>query len=421
MKKIWILNHYAGNMFFEKGGRHYNFSKYLHRAGYNVTVFCCNAKHNSNAENYFNIDGMWQEYYAEDINTPFVFIKGRPYIGNGKQRILNMLDFYLNVQKAAKEYAKIKGKPDVIIGSSVHPLTCVAAIHLSKFFRCRNIVEIRDLWPESFVAFGLISEQNLLLKLLYAGERWIYKKADAVVFSVEGGADYIIEKGWDTAHGGPIDMSKVCHINNGVDLEMFISNKENYDYDDPDLNDPAIFKVVYTGSIRKANRIEILPEVAKLLKEKGQCKIKFLLWGAGDHVESVRDVIEEYGLENIVLKGFVEKKYVPSILEKGDLNIYVLTDSPLYKFGLSLNKMFEYFASGKPVLASTNSGYSIIDRYQCGVCLEEFDPENMAEEIIRFVNMPKEEYETYCANARNAAKDYDFKKLTDKLEGLLKI
>jgi len=108
-----------------------------------------------------------------------------------------------------------------------------------------------------------------------------------------------------------------------------------------------------------------------------------------------------------------------SILEKSDLNIYVLTKSPLFRFGLSLNKSFEYFASAKPVLASANSGYSIIDRYQCGVCLDEFTPEKMAEEIVRFANMPKEEYESYCRNADRAAEDYDFKKLTDKLIKIL--
>lgn len=418
MKKIWIFNHYASSQFFNKGGRHYNFAKYLHSNEYKVSVFCCNAKH-SIREQFFENDELWQECIAEDIDTPFVFVKGRQYIGNGKQRILNMLDFYFNVQKTAKQYAKLHGKPDVIIGSSVHPLACVAAVRLSKIFRCKCIVEIRDLWPESLIAYNIIKENSLLTKLLYVGERWIYKKADAVIFTMEGGADYIIEQGWDKEHGGPIDINKIHHINNGVDLTAFYKNKELYVVNDRDLNDPDIFKVAYTGSIRKVNEVERLVEAARIIQEKGRDRIKILLWGAGDHVDQVQQLIDKYKLSNITLKGYVKKNYVPSILDRSDLNVYLLTDSPLFRFGLSLNKSFEYFASGKPVLASANSGYSIIDRYQCGVCLENQTPEEIAEAIIYFADMPKDEYELFCNNARKAAENYDFKDLTDKLISII--
>ena len=33
-KTVWIMNHYASHMLFDKGGRHYWFAKYLDRAGY---------------------------------------------------------------------------------------------------------------------------------------------------------------------------------------------------------------------------------------------------------------------------------------------------------------------------------------------------------------------------------------------------
>ena len=130
---IWILNHYASDMYFDRGGRHYNFAKYLRRAGYAPVIFSANSKHGK-AERFLETDALWEERIAEEIDTPFIFVRARTYTGNGKQRVLNMIDFYRNVKKAAKEYAAQHGKPDVIYASSVHPLALVAGIQLAKQF-----------------------------------------------------------------------------------------------------------------------------------------------------------------------------------------------------------------------------------------------------------------------------------------------
>lgn len=136
MKKIWIMNHYATDTFFDHGGRHYYFAKYLKRMGYEPVIFGSNAVHGE-PELYFPDPSLWHEHRAEDIDVPYVFVRSRAYSGNGKQRILNMVDFYRNVQKAAKEYAQIHGKPDVIVASSVHPLTLVAG-HIFFLFYYLN-------------------------------------------------------------------------------------------------------------------------------------------------------------------------------------------------------------------------------------------------------------------------------------------
>lgn len=114
-------------------------------------MFCCNARHGK-AETYFPDMDLWQEHEAEEIGVPFVFVQGRTYGGNGAQRVLNMVDFYQNVKKTARAYAKARGKPDVIYASSVHPLTLVAGIQTAKHFGVRCVCEVRTsgrslLWP----------------------------------------------------------------------------------------------------------------------------------------------------------------------------------------------------------------------------------------------------------------------------------
>ncbi len=88
-----------------------------------------------------------------------------------------MIDFYRNVKKAVKEYAAQHGKPDVIFASSVHPLTLVAGIQLAKQFGVKCVCEVRDLWPEH-QKFDRFTKKNPLIRLLYQGEKWIYKKLD---------------------------------------------------------------------------------------------------------------------------------------------------------------------------------------------------------------------------------------------------
>jgi len=338
-QNVWILNHYATNTFKDKAGRHYWFAENLIKEGYKPTIFCASTIHNSNEI----VDTKGEKYSIDSAdNIPFVFVNTPEYKGNGKKRIVNMISFYRGLFKAAKEYAELNGKPDVILASSVHPLTLVAGIKIAKKLGVPCICEVRDLWPESIVAYGSLKRNSLMAKLLYKGEKWIYKKADKLIFTVKGGKDYIIEKGWDKENGGSIDINKIYHINNGVDIEGFNLNKERYQLSDEDLDSSDVFKVVYTGSIRLVNKVEILIDVAKYLKN---FKIKFLIWGDGDQVEKIKLRIRDEELNNIVLKGKVDKKYIPNILERADLNIILGEINELFRFGLSPNKLFEYLAA----------------------------------------------------------------------------
>ena len=406
-KNIWIMNHYAGGMFFEHGGRHYNFAKYLKRQDYEPVVFCCNSKHNSQAERYFDEESLWHEHMAEEIGTPFVFVKARTYVGNGKQRIMNMIDFYRNVKKTAKEYAKLHGKPDVIYASSVHPLTLVAGIQLAKQFGVKCVCEIRDLWPESIVAYGIAGPHNPAVLFLRRLEKWMYKKADAIVFTMEGAYDYIIERGWEK----DIPRAKVHYINNGVDLEVFDYNKEHYKVDDSDLEDSDTFKVVYTGSLRKANdQIYALFDTISQMQGPEYEDYRFFIYGKGELIPELEDLCRKNGYRNVKLKGFVEKKYVPYILSKCDVNILNCKANAILKYGGSQNKLFEYLASGHPIISGEGGSYSVIRSTGCGVS-EEF---TTAEEFAFAIRQLREKKIPYV-HIRAVAEEYDFRNLTNRL------
>src|SRR5690625_497835 len=177
-KNIWLLNHYATNQFLNKSGRHFWFAKYLKKHQYNPTVFCANTIHNSN--DVIHIPS--HKHRIKNVDSlPFVFVKTNRYEGNDIHRVRNMINFYKNMRSVGKKHAKYYGKPDVIIASSVHPLTLVAGIQLAKTFNIPCICEVRDLWPESMVAYDIIPKDHLFTRMLYHGEKWIYQRADAII------------------------------------------------------------------------------------------------------------------------------------------------------------------------------------------------------------------------------------------------
>ncbi len=410
-KKVWFMNHYATNMYFNEGGRHYWFAQNLIKRGYDPAIFCANVRHNTN-DSIDIKDGVYTMDTKDGI--PFVFVKTPNYKGNGRSRIINMISFYRNLFPTTKQYANKYGKPDIILASSVHPLTLVAGIKIAKIFNIPCICEVRDLWPESLIAYGALKRNSIITRILYQGEKWIYKKADNIIFTMEGGKDYIFDKGWEK----DIDISKVYHINNGTDLNVFKYNEQYYKIKDEDLDDSNTFKVIYSGSIRRVNKVEMLVDVAKILKGKN---VKILVWGDGDQFEPIQERLKNENIRNMVLKGRVDKKYIPYISSKADLNIISGINNPLYKYGASLNKMFDYFASGKPILSTKSYGYSLIQRYNAGIELTEANPQKIAKSILYFETLKDEDYNEYCINARRAALDYDFKILTDELIKIINI
>lgn len=405
-RNVWIWNHYATNMFFDQAGRHYWLAENLIKEGYKPTIFCASTNHFSDN----HIDTKGQKFSTDSVNDiPFIFVNTPEYKGNGKKRVMNMISFYRGLFKTARMYAELNGKPDVIVASSVHPLTLVAGIKIAKKFHIPCICEVRDLWPESIVAYGSLKRNSMIAKLLYQGEKWIYKKADSVIMTWEGGRQYISNQGW----GEQVDLSKVKHISNGVIIDSFDRNSKENKIDDDDLNDKNYKNLVYAGSIRKVNNLGLLLDAAKLVQDKNQ-QIRFLIYGSGDEKEMLENRCKEEKINNVVFKGRVEKKMIPSILKKSYANILHNSSTSLDKYGQSQNKFFEYLAAGRCVIQTYTTGYSVLEKFNCGLSAVKQHPEEIAEIILEACK-DNEKAEQMGANARMASYDFDFTKLTNKL------
>jgi len=155
-------------------------------------------------------------------------------------------------------------------------------------------------------------------------------------------------------------------------------------------------------------------DTAKLLRN--EIDIQFLIYGAGNQEDELRKRVVEENLFNVKFKGRVEKSHIPYILSKSSVNLLNYSQTQYnWTRGNSSNKLFEYMASGKPIISTVKMGYCILDKYGCGISLDQNTPEDLAKAILYVKNMPKEQYETMGTNGRRGAEDFDFNVLTQKL------
>lgn len=402
---IWYFHHYGTP--YEIPGMHrpFEFSGEFNKKGNKTAVFASSYLHYG-GWNMINDKTKILKTEYDGVDT--VFIKTCGY-ENKLKRVMNMVQYWRKLFGVSKWFAKNYWKPDIIIASSPHPLTMLAGIKIAKKLKVPCVCEVRDFWPEVFFYGNLIKEKGLIGRILLWGERRIYEKADRLLFLKEGDHTYITERKWDIDNGGKVDMSKCSYVNNGVDIELFDKRILESDYEDEDLNSGK-FNVVYCGTIRPVNNIGMLLDVAKLIPD-----VNFLIYGTGNCVDDLKVRIQNEKIKNVMLKGYVDNKYVPAVLSKSSLNILNYSGTAYnWSRGNSSNKLFEYLASGKPVLSTVKMGYDIIEKYSCGYSVEECTAENIADAIKRIKELPEAEYELMCKNARIAAGNFDIRILANE-------
>lgn len=415
MKDLWIFHHYATLPKLNGHIRPFNFAHHLAYADIQTTIFSASYQHFSDKD---LITDNSKYIVNDEFDAPFVFVKTPSSKAGGISRVKNMLAFYRNLFSISRQYSETCGKPDVILASSPQPLAMIAGIKIAKRYHIPCICEVRDLWPEAIFSASRIKENSLIGKVLTAGEHWIYRHADALIFTKEGDTDYLKEHKWTTAQGGDIDLRKCYYINNGVELSSYYEQIITCTLDDVDLGDNK-FRVVYAGAIRKINNVGNIIDAAHLLRDEQD--IEFLIYGDGNETEALRRRIEEEKLMNVKMKGFIEKKHIPFILSRSSVNLLNYSQTEYnWTRGNSSNKLFEYMASGRPVISTVKMGYSIIDKYKCGIELDEQTPEALAAAILRIKEMPHEQYYKLCENAKDGAKDFDYGKLSERLLTVIK-
>lgn len=401
-KSIWIFNHYAITPNLPGGTRHFDFGKELVKRGHKVTIFASSFHHNLHQDTKeYKKDGFIIEDYE---GVRFVWLKTFPCSVNDWKRVINMLSYSIRAYKVAGDL-EIE-KPDIIIGSSVHLFAVFAAYLLSKKYKTPFIMEVRDLWPQTLIDMGM-SKWHPFVIILGILEKFLYKRANKIITLLPKANEYIEKLG--------VTKNKIVWIPNGVDLERFKANEDNSHL----KYDKSCFIITYTGAIGKANNLDVLVEAAEILK-KDYPEIKFILVGNGTEKERLVRIVDENNLDNVEFSEAVSKNEVSKILYKSDALILLLRNFSLYKYGISLNKLFDYLASGKPIIFSSNSVNNPVEEAKAGITVPSDDPNKIAESVILLYKMSEEKRSEMGRDGRSYVEKYhSIQVLGDILEKIL--
>lgn len=369
---IWILNHYATTPEFTGGTRHYDLARELVERGHRVTIIASSFNHFSKKE---TVKYAKESYLFENVNgVQFMWIKTPPYKGIAA-RLANMAAYTAKALKYGRILAD-KEAPDIIIGSSVHPLAALAGLRIAKRCGAAFYFEERDLWPQTFIDFGKLSANSPATRLLYKLESYLYRNADRTIVLFSKAVGYATSRG--------VAPEKAVHLPNGVDLSRFERLEPFPEVDRLAAKLSGKFIIAYCGSHGLANHLQPMLDLAEETA-KLNSSIHILSVGAGAEKPALMQEAKERGLDNITFADPLPKKSIPYLLSKVDMSYISLKNSPLYKWGFSMNKLFDYMAAGLPIVMNCPKELADEIRESGGIISSE-DPRELAENIQFFHN-----------------------------------
>ena len=369
---LWLISKYAGLPKYGLGAKLFYLAREFARNGHKTLLLTSDANH------FTKFPGTQERYNYEDVDGVTVcWIKTRKYGKTASAgRVLSWLDFERGLFRMPR---KALARPAVVIVSSLSLLSVIYGYYLKRVYGAFLVFEVRDIWPLTMVAEGGFSRWHPLVVLLGIIEGFGYRKADLVVGTMPRLDAHVRET---IGHERPFHCSPLGYAPEWLDDETPLSEGFLRRY-----IPESEFIVGYAGSIGITNALEPLMECIERLS--GRADIHFVLVGSGDLKDTY--IRRLAGHRNVTFVPRIEKTAVPSFLRECDVLYLSAHDSPVWRFGQSLNKLLDYMMSGRPVIASYSGYQSMLNEADCGVFVDADDALALTQAVVRFVEMPVEE------------------------------
>ena len=117
------------------------------------------------------------------------------FMSSNQGFILRTIDF-LSFMVAAMFWGLFVRKPDVVVGTSPQFFTAIAAYLLAVVKRAKFVFELRDLWPATVTAVGVM-RRNIAIVLLEKIEIFLYRRADLIISVTQSFVTELIGRGID--------------------------------------------------------------------------------------------------------------------------------------------------------------------------------------------------------------------------------
>ena len=399
--RILLINHYAGSESYGMEFRPFYLAREWAEMGHDVTVLAATFSHlrkkNPTVEHDFS---------EEEIvpGARFCWVKTPSYHSNGPMRMLNMTLFYQKVKYKAK-YLAGKYRPDAVIASSTYPTDIYLAKRIAEFSGGNFFFEIHDLWPLSPVVLYHISEKNPLIQMLQRAEDFAFSQSKKVISVLPHADQHMRERGFDT--------KKFVCVPNGVVIEnrkVDISHTPQYETI-MKLKDEGKFICMYLGGFARANALEDFIACAKDLDQD----TVLVMIGGGLLKDNFAQQIKTQHLQNVILLDPVEKSQVNAFLQLADCLYIGAKRCELYRYGVAMNKLFDYMLSARPILCGVEASNDMVGDAGCGITIEPESPSAIVEGIRLLKEKSPEERDAMGRRGYEYVLRYhDYKKLAQQ-------
>jgi len=347
------------------------------RAGHRVQIVAASFSHVRTEQPVFrgaaldeNLEGADYRWYA----TP-------AYIGNGIGRVRNMFSFVWSLWRDAKRLA-LDFKPDVVIASSTYPMDIWPARRIARLAKAKLVFEVHDLWPLSPMELGGMSRWHPFIMVVQRAEDYAYRHVDCVVSMLPKAKEYMVSRG--------MDARKFHYVPNGIDTAEW-----EQDSDLPDALSDVVEQVKqrgkpvvgYAGTHGLANALDTLLDAAKLLSQEAE----FILVGNGLERERLLERVKREAIKNVTLLPAITKSSIPAFLKELDIAYIGWHRNPLYRFGISPNKLMDYMMAGKPIVHAVEAGNDPVVEAGCGLTVPPGDAGAVRDAILKLAAMPRTE------------------------------
>jgi len=360
--KILILSHYFPPEVNAPAKRIFEHSKIFAESKNEVTVIT-NFPNHPRGEIFDGYKNKWSsKKIIKKIKVIRVFTFLTPNRGIIKRTINYLLYMILSIFHGMKE-----DDVDIIISTSPQLLCGLAGATLSKLKKKPHVFEIRDIWPSSIAAVGLIKKNNIIYRILNFVEKKIISSAQVVAVVTEG----------ILSHVKKFKKENVILIPNGIMINNFKQKEQTINFDNLTFG--------YVGTIGSAHNTQVILEAAKLLKDEKNINFRII----GDGAEQKEIFKQAKQIKNISTNGLLLSDEIIDEIHKIDVGLVTLKNDPLWTSALP-TKMFEFLILGKPIILSIPNGGTtqMIIQNKCGLVAEVDNAISLADRVKYYSNNP---------------------------------
>ena len=401
--RILFLSHYFPPEVNAPASRTYEHCKQWVQDGHEVTVVTCAPNHPRGTvyEGYRNKLFLREEKHGIQVIRIWTYVTANEGF---LKRTLN----YLSYMAAAVLVAPFLSNFDLILSTSPQFFNGLAGYLVSRLKRIPWILEIRDLWPESIVAVGAITNRPVI-RFLEGLEMFAYRKADHLVVVTDAFKAHMLAKG--------ISSNKVTVIKNGVDFSLYKKPSHGHTNLLCELGLEGKFVAAYFGTHGMAHHLETVLEAARELIDWKD--IMFLLVGDGAERSRLVAMRDEMKLSNVMMLDQQPKEKMPELWSLSTVSLVLLKKSALFKTVLP-SKIFESMAMEKPVILGVEGeGAELVMLAGGGICIEPESAKDLALQVLKLFHDPTMRQQLGWSGRRYVLEHFDRKVLARRFADVM--